>query len=197
MSDVYSEEAETACALIMRELSKFRTIEAALLQNPVGRLSTPDQHELSAAYSAVTSMVAIIEQFTVHTFEIRLNDMFADGTVLSDKARSILGNHVEKNWENRNAALRGWFDGSLTDQWKSDVAGFVAARNAIAHGLGRITRRQLADHHIKTKLSGVGIKESGGRIDIPSSAITKLALSGRSLMIEWDLIARTGDLKLS
>jgi hypothetical protein len=200
MNSTYSEEAETARALIMNELAKFQTITSPLSGRHVGRLSSPEQRELSVSYPAVTSMVSIIEQFAVHSLELRLDEIFIETTEVSLAARNSLLRQVEQSWDNRHKALRRWFEGSLTPEPKAKVAAFVEARNAITHGLGRLTRRQLGNDGgkaLKAQLAVVGISESGGRVHVPSSSVVTLAESGRSLMTEWDIIARSSELKVA
>jgi hypothetical protein len=195
----YSGEAEIAGALVMGELARYRSMLRALPDYGHGRLLTQHAHDRSIAYSATIAMVSVVEDFAVTAIRLRLEDSVGDGTNLMETARDELMRAVERSWQDRTKMLNRWFRPPIASSSSlADVLAFVEVRNAVAHGLGRLTSRQRSNDAGKavwSRLARVGIVESGGYLIVDEACVARCARSSRSLINEWDQIARRGVLR--
>ncbi|MEV4123166.1 hypothetical protein [Micromonospora sp. NPDC049645] len=65
-------------------------------------------------------------------------------------------------WQDQKKAYKDWL--GVTEDW-NPVERLAEARNAVAHGLGKLTKRQLRNEQsVKAKLQAVGISLNNGRI---------------------------------
>jgi hypothetical protein len=169
-------------------------IASAVSSFGAGRLSTAQQLDLANAYSAVTAMVSVVEDFAVGSLRIRLEEALSDGSAIAESARAALTREVERSWDDRVRALHRWFEGSLADfSPLAAVRAFVEVRNAVAHGLGSLTSRQIgADggKKLRQQLASVGVTESGGQLVVPEVSVVLCAISIKATVIAWDDVAR-------
>ncbi len=89
------------------------------------------------------------------------------------------------SWKEQKEAYKNWL-GVDTD-WKV-VERLAEARNAVAHGLGTLTRRQLRkEQSVRYKLKSAGISMVGIRIVLSDAALASAAAGCRDLIHRVDL----------
>lgn len=121
--------------------------------------------------NAIVDLVAIAESFSV--------------------SRLVLIRQVEENrlrsWKSRQKA---WIDLASTNledfpMWPS-LIGFVETRNALQHGLGKLTDFQLGKHkeEIFNQLASAGVQRNGGEL-LVSLKNTSSAMEICRLFISW------------
>ncbi|MEU5554048.1 hypothetical protein ABZ738_30175 [Micromonospora sp. NPDC047793] len=65
-------------------------------------------------------------------------------------------------WQDQRKAYKDWL--GVTEDWNA-VDRLAEARNAVAHGLGKLTKRQLRNEQsVRAKLRAAGISLNNGRI---------------------------------
>jgi hypothetical protein len=193
MFEVPTTAAETAAGQIMQELARFRMVRDALPVWGGGRLLRRASQERAVAYAAVTAVVAVVEDFAVSALEDRLDRELDGGTVLTARARSGLVGSIERSWDDRVKFQRQWFSPPVDPAGPlAEVRAFVEVRNAIAHGLGKLTRRQLGDDggaRTLATLATVGVsRSSSGVLKVDDAAVARCARSSRALVHEWDAV---------
>lgn len=175
-TEVESAEAERAAASVMHELASYRLRKRAESRRRIGRMALlrSGAGSLPLEYSAVVTTVSIAEGFFATTLRTRIEDAFDATTRLMHDARRDAAKSVDSTWDGRLKSARRWFgiDHSAEDCVQSMLA-FVEARNAVVHGVGSLTRRQMADggRDVVAKLALVGISVRVGVIDIDRAAV--------------------------
>ncbi|GAA4638200.1 hypothetical protein GCM10023196_094980 [Actinoallomurus vinaceus] len=112
--------------------------------------------------NALIDLVAIAENFTSRRL-LELRPSLDDGDVF--------------NWEKRRKAWdkhAGVDITKITSDW-GRLLGFIEARNALQHGLGRLTERQLISSHrdkIFASLKAAEIKLTGDRVYIDNESVS-------------------------
>ena len=96
--------------------------------------------------------------------------------------RSIRGTGT---WSEQQNAYANWL--GVKENWKV-VERLVEARNAVAHGLGTLTRRQLRNEaSVRGKLREAGITLTGIRVVLSDAALSSAAADCRGLIHRLDL----------
>jgi len=134
-------------------------------------------------------LVAIVEEFS----RTQLIDRSLAAIDLSHPLRRSLWDNAEKraegSWDAQVDAWREWHGLNLSDAGAdyASLRAFVEARNAIMHGLGRLTRKQLRKNggrDVIAALGRVGISVSGATLSLPETVLLQCAAVARSF-IEW------------
>lgn len=187
-----SEPAERAAALVMRELAKFRVLDDALQKRAVGRLRISLSLDLSHTYGPIASMVSVVEEFATTSLGQRIERELPDPTRFAESARSALLRNMEGSWPGRLKSLDRWFGPGIKEFTPfTGFLAFVEARNAISHGLGRLTRRQLADGvNVRRQLGTIGVRESGGQIVVDADSVLLCAICCKASVLLWDWAAQ-------
>jgi hypothetical protein len=88
-------------------------------------------------------------------------------------------------WREQQDAYINWL--GVKEEWKV-VEQLAEARNAVAHGLGTLTRRQLRkEASVRSKLKAAGITLTGIRIVLSDAALASAATDCRDLIHRIDL----------
>ncbi len=119
-----TDDGEWALGRLVDRYAEFRTAAALVHSNPDGFPVAPSD---TANLNALVDFVAIAESFSVS----RLLALDPD---LSDSATS--------GWKSREREWKRFTDLSDFKDWDA-LMGYVATRNAIQHGQGRLTTMQL------------------------------------------------------
>ena len=124
------------------------------------------------AQSEYLRLVSIVEAFidscSSQLFDIRLRGQDKFFRSLTDAALD----QSTINWENRRAAFKLYHGITLGDCAKySDVASATQVRNAVAHGLGSLTRRQSKKDMERMRQIGIGF--SGFSLRITAAALDR------------------------
>jgi hypothetical protein len=169
---------EAALGQVVIRLSDYHTLL---------RLSTsavhddPGRHLRDAAAlrhgNVLTDLVAVVESFTVN----RLLNL-----------RPTLTDNQVKSWPDR---IKAWKDHGGVDltsypQWQAFL-GFVAVRNALAHGLGRLTDLQLGKlrNQVLSQIAASGIRLDGDLVLPTPGDVDRCAEIGGDLIRFLDLAA--------
>lgn len=197
--DDYSSEAEQACALIMGEVAKFRILDSSASSTTSGRLLSGLPTDLPHGYSPILGMVAVIENFVVGALHSRLEETLARDSELHASAQDALAREIDRGWPERKKLLKRWVTDPLDDFTPfKGVEAFIEVRNAIAHGLGRLTKRQIGGDGgvaVRQKLRQVGVTEVRGQLVIGTPSIDLCAVCCKASIIGWDGAARRAPLR--
>jgi hypothetical protein len=185
---VVTVEAEDASALLFQTLGAHRTAMAALRPRqpprlPSGRIPDPEQIQCQ---STLVRLLSITESFTSQLLLREIDKAAA-------RARSASINSVwddaairgTSTWQQQKDAYINWL--GVKEDWKV-VDRLAEARNAVAHGLGTLTRRQRRNEaSVRTKLKEAGITLTGIRIVLSDAALASAATGCRDLIRRIDL----------
>jgi len=187
------ERSELARSEINRALAQFRLEAAAGERRAVlhasrlaARGSTADPGPTSLRIEdALTRFVSIADEFTLGL----LIDL-TESKLPNDARVAILWERYEErytdSWEQRFASFEGLHKIVVhTFPRYSPLMAYIEARNAIVHGLGSLTRKQLKKPgRIVGKLRTARINMSGNRLLLTADDAVQCALVIREL-IEW------------
>ena len=101
--------------------------------------------------------------------------------------RAAIG--ATNSWSDQKSALRDWLGIRLgSSDWKP-VEQLVEARNAIAHGLGTLTRRQLRNQEaVRLALADVGIAlNPDNEVILTDQALQRAVVACRDLISTYDV----------
>ncbi|MFD6197007.1 hypothetical protein ACFWE3_09920 [Mycobacteriaceae bacterium NPDC060252] len=92
---------------------------------------------------------------------------------------------VEATWAGKRSFIFTWFGEDLSGQaWWKRWMGFVDARNAWAHGLGRLTSRQLKTQETMTNLKAAGLVVRASQVVGSADDVRRCARSAVEV-IDW------------
>lgn len=167
--------------IALRRLAVRAATHADQLDRPAGE---PGRHlparELDSHVNALVDLVAVTESF------------FADRL-----AEVVPGPRQPSAWHDRVKALRGatGFDVAAHPRWP-ELMGFVEARNALQHGLGRLTNKQLdptSDNgreprrvQVLRNLAASRLSLNGDRVSVLPSDVERCAAACRELVLAAD-----------
>lgn len=118
------------------------------------------EHERSLVENAVTDLLALTEAF----FVARL--LAADPSIKEEKLRT---------WQGRSTACQARISVPVASHgdWRP-LMGYVEARNAVQHGQGRLTRRQLAEHRkdVLSALAAADVHLNGDLVVLVAEDVT-------------------------
>jgi hypothetical protein len=90
-----------------------------------------------------------------------------------------------RSWEAQKGAYKQWL--GVKHDWKA-VEQLAEARNAVAHGLGSLTRRQRrTEQSVTQKLNAAGIKLEKGRLVLSDAILANAASVCREFVEQIDL----------
>lgn len=135
---------------------------------------SPDQLRAQAVYLRSVSIVeAYIDSLSTSLFA----DHGRSRDSLFERLAAIAQEQSENSWEARRSNFKAHHGVGLGDmKTYSDIERAVVVRNAIAHGLGALTKRQ-RNPKDRAKVQQVGVQLSDDRIVIPEAALDKLRSS--------------------
>jgi hypothetical protein len=151
-------EAEWAAERLVARLAEYRSLANSRTLHPMGRhtarlLSTHDTN-------ALVDLAAIVESFVV-----------ARLTGVSNPA-----SNETRSWDARQKAWKKYTGVDLTSfpRWLAFM-GFIEARNALQHGLGRLTDRQLGKHkqEVLSQLDAAAVQRNGDLLLISADDILR------------------------
>lgn len=89
------------------------------------------------------------------------------------------------SWQDQKKSYKDWL--SVEEDWKA-VERLAEARNAVAHGLGKLTRRQLrSEQSVKSKLKAAGITVDDNRIVLSDENLAAAASACREFIERLDI----------
>lgn len=193
---VVSADAEQTIRLLMLTAAQHARQEALLaaVPRPRGRLRTLPTSSAShqaRTQSTLLRLVSIVEAHVASQLVQRIEPdvpiprtAFLDEIYLSAEDRAI------GSWSAMTDGYRQWLGVRFTSytDWQSILA-MNTVRNAIAHGVGELTRRQARRNlsELGSLFASVGVKIDGTRLQVSDSAIRSAADVGRRFVIWLDI----------
>lgn len=192
MMDVLSERAEASVDLIFQTLGGHKTTMAAMPGTmPSGRLASSPNLEMKQIQRQATllRLVSITESFCASRLLSRSEESLPrDGGPLLSIIWEEAALDATRTWESQKEAFKKWL--GAKPNW-ANLDGLAEARNAIAHGLGTLTRRQVKSHQsTMTKLSRTGISVTNDRLTLTEDDLSRAAVMCRELIAEVDFLTR-------
>ena len=185
---VVTTEAEEASALLFQTLGAHRTAVTALRplrppRLPSGRI--PDTEQIQCQ-STLVRLLSITESFASHLLLQEIDKVAARArSVAIDRIWDDAATRGTNTWNEQKDSYANWL--GVKVDWKV-VERLAEARNAVAHGLGTLTRRQLRkEASVRSKLREAGISLTGIRIVLSEAALSSAAGDCRDLIHRLDL----------
>ncbi|WP_433464060.1 hypothetical protein [Spirillospora sp. CA-128828] len=94
-------------------------------------------------------------------------------------------------WQEQKRSYKEWL--GVEEDWKA-VERLAEARNAVAHGLGKLTKRQLRNvQSVKSKLAAAGIAVEGTTIVLSDASLAAATSACRDFIERLDLAVQATD----
>ncbi|GAB5902836.1 hypothetical protein [Mycobacteroides chelonae] len=151
-----SQSAEDVCGFVWLVVAAYDKAEiASRAIADWQRANELDRAVLSAISEIVShAEVFVTESLTKHAEILSANSADPIPKIVMD----AVAKPVESTWANKRGFINGWLGQDLSGAgWWKRWMGFVEARNAWAHGLGRLTSRQLKDKQTLSNLATAGM----------------------------------------
>jgi hypothetical protein len=185
---VVTAEAEAASALLFRTLGAHRTAVANLpAAIPSRRLSdVGDDRAQIQCQATLLRMLSITESFCAERLLLESEQLV---TPSRNQAVANLWDaaavEATNSWAEQKRAYQQWL--GVEPDWKP-IDCLAEARNAVAHGLGTLTRRQRRkEESVKAKIKQAGIAMEGDRVVLSNDTLAAVAAACRTVIEEVDL----------
>lgn len=191
---VVSDRAEAASKLIFQTLGAHRDTVAHIRVQGTRRLATQSSSDAEQIQCQATlvRILSITESFTAELITKAIDsavsraDSASVNWIWEDAA--VRGT---SSWTEQKKAYKNWL--GVREDWKA-VERLAEARNAVAHGLGSLTRRQLRNEQsVKDKITAAGIDVQGRILIISDEALGQAATACRDLIHRLDLATQNRD----
>lgn len=183
-----SAEAEAASALLFRTLGAHRAAIAALKLRPPTRLRVaPDGDPIQDRCQAtLVRLLSITEAFASDMLSREVDLSVANaGSVTATRVADDAVIRGTSTWQDQKKSYKDWL--GVDEDWKA-VERLAEARNAVAHGLGKLTRRQLrSEQSVKSKLSAAGITIDDNRVVLSDASLAAATVACRNFIERLDL----------
>ena len=190
---VLSLDAEAAIRLLMLTAAQHSHQEALLAAAPQPRgrlraLPTSSVSHQARTQSALLRLTSIVESHVVNQLVQRVEPHFPiPRTVIVDDIYLDAEDKAISSWPAMATAYKKWLGINLKScpHWES-IQAMLDARNAVAHGVGELTRRQARKDlaQLRRLFSRIDINIDGTLLKISDKAISSASLAGRHF-IEW------------
>lgn len=193
---VPSVAAEQSVRLLMATLAQHRRQEAALAPTSplrLGRLRTLPTSSGSAQVRRQATMMrlmSIVEAFVADRLVERFEPHVPPPrTLILEDVYVRAEDNAIGSWPKMTEHYGRWFNikfnATACPAWQR-IDAMTNARNAVAHGLGELTRRMArkGTHQLQRDFATLGISVSGNAVAISERALRECALTGREF-IEW------------
>lgn len=165
---VPSATAERSTVLLKRALALYRDQLAALAPSPLPRIppllgNLGLDRQTLIAHDALFRLVAVAEDFSLLRLIEVTEDLLPDGRL----AELLWEAELDRSMDTWDSRLRAWarlhgIEVKANFLRYDQLDGFTQARNAIAHGLGQLTRKQLRSRaSTLQRLAAAGIATDG------------------------------------
>lgn len=184
-------EAEEASVLLFKTLGAHRRVVANFRPAPRPRLHsmTRADAEQLQCQATLVRLLSITESFTAQLLLREMDQLVARANSRSaDVMWDQAGIRATGSWREQRDAYKKWFDiNNSTVDWVPVAERLAEARNAVAHGLGALTRRQLRNVAATERaLKAVGIPLVNGRIVLSDATLASAATACRDLITQLD-----------
>jgi hypothetical protein len=165
---IYSSTAERSAALLNRALALYRDQQAATAPSPQPRIppllgNLGVDRQTLIAHDAIFRLVAVAEDFSLLRLIEITEDLLPAGRLVEVLWEGELDRSMD-TWDSRLGAWSRLHQIEVKSQLPryDRLDGFIQARNAIAHGLGQLTRKQSGNRAATVqRLAAAGIKTNG------------------------------------
>lgn len=184
---VPTDRAEAATRLLFQTLAGHRALIAAFPRPKRTRRLAPavtDRAQIQRQATLVR-LVSITESFCAERLLLCAEDQIQPaGKEVTSKIWEEAALDATRTWDSQKKAFKDWL--SVTPDWKQ-IEGLAEARNAVAHGLGALTRRQRRAHQsTMTKLNRTGILVQNDQVVLTDADLVRAAQDCRDLIGEVD-----------
>lgn len=192
---VESVEADSTIRLLMATVAQHRRQELLLrtMSFPLGRiraLATDSRSSQVRAQGTLLRLVSVVEAFLVSSLVVRL-----ERHAPRPRSKVMEAIYVDAedsaiaSWAKLKIAYNRFLDINLAGSgYWGDISATNDARNAIAHGVGELTRRQtrknLAD--LVRALASVGVSVDGSAIVVTNEAVYRYGKTAREFVLWVD-----------
>src|SRR4051812_30280876 len=186
MTRVASPRAEASCQLLMRTLGNYQAQSVTLTAPRISRLSARRHEKLEIAQQATLIRLASITEAYCGDALIEAAEVLAlpGPTSIVQALWDEAAIKATRTWNEQKSAYKKWLH--LTIKWEV-IDAMADARNAIAHGLGSLTRQQIKDQAtIAARLGSLSIGLSGRDIVLTDRSLKGLALKARAFILDLD-----------
>lgn len=195
--DVLSHEADEAVRLIRRQQA---VLQRRLLGRGLGRQAVGRLHGMSGAdladvgsRASIPLHVSVAEEFQRR----RLIDYSARQIPSPNRMLGALWRQAQRDrelsWDKQVDAWKEWHGIQLKQQpWWASFTGFIETRNALVHGLGGLTPRQIRNRQeVLTALKAAGVSvEFDGRLMLTEHHVRSCAELACGLITWLDEVTR-------
>jgi hypothetical protein len=131
-------------------------------------------------------LLSITETFAAELLSREVERAVASGqSVTALKVADAAVISATSGWQDQQKSYKDWLDVKV--DWKA-VDRLAEARNAVAHGLGKLTKRQLrTKQSVKAKLEAAGIRVEDNRIVLSDKSLAAAASACRDFIERLDL----------
>lgn len=177
---VLTEQGEDARAAAMVTLALYRRTERCLAGTPrrargrfsrLGRILSVEE----PATSAVTRLVSIAEDYTRLLLERLIESSLGKESQIAQALLKRFPPRADESWEGMIEYLTGVFSLDVRGFRDYDaLMGFIEARNAITHGLGRLTKKQMANEsRTRGRLKPAGLAVVANEIHLSAENVER------------------------
>lgn len=160
----------------------LRRSPTARISKPLYGLGVVDPAQVQA-HASLLRMVSISEAYADVFYELHLSPGSAGATAISTLAIEEHLLQAGRAWHSRDEALKRVLDIRPGPE-RNALKPYIDIRNAIAHGLGRLTRQQRRSRSISVGIEAVGVVLRGDHVTLTEAALVGCADAVISY-VEW------------
>ncbi|WP_410596502.1 hypothetical protein [Amycolatopsis sp. lyj-23] len=129
-------------------------------------------------------MLSITEAFAADMLSREIDRTVATASDVAAKIADEAVIRATSTWLEQKKSYKAWL--GVNENWNA-VERLAEARNAVAHGLGSLTRRQLKNKEgVKAKLKDAGITVNDNKIVLSAESLAKVAATCREFIERLD-----------
>jgi hypothetical protein len=187
-----SAEAEASIELLFRTLGAHRVAVRSIRPRPPSRLRISSDSDAiqERCQATLVRLLSITEAFATELLLRKIDRAVAmsrNPTVAKVVDDTLV--RATGNWADLMKSFKAWL--GIDVDWKA-VERLVEARNAVAHGLGTLTRRQRRNEQsVVAKLRAAGVAVRDGRIVLSDDTLAAAASACRDFIEELDRAAQS------
>jgi hypothetical protein len=187
-ASIISAEAEAASRLLFRTLGAHRTAVSNLGHQPQRRRlgSKPDDREQIQCQATLLRLLSITESFCAERLLGEIDGRIESaGDAALDRVWQGAAIGATRTWSEQQRAFKAWLDVQV--DWKP-IDRLAEARNAVAHGLGALTRQQRRKTQAVTaRIRAAGLELREGRVWLTDASLAIAAATCREVIELVDL----------
>jgi hypothetical protein len=189
-------DAERAVARVNQTFALHESFMPAKSPMKTGRLRGTAGVVTSepSRYLVLPHLVAIAEEFSRWLLLTKTQSHVPRDRPVLEQLWVKVENQAEGRWEDHLNAWKDWHQLALASEpIYQDLQPFIQARNAIMHGLGHLTRKQVRGNQetaVRGLLKSVKIEVVGTALVVSAAAVSRCADACKRFVTELDLRAQ-------